>query len=382
MSGSNNVSLFVMKILITGTHFTPALAVINELKRQENVEIIYVGRRATQEGDSTSSVESEEIPKHGVKFMPIITGRLQRSFTLYTVPSLLKIPIGFIQAFFIILKTKPDVILSFGGYVGVPIVFWGWLFSKPVIIHEQTLTSGAANRISSAFADKIAVSFTYGYSFNPKKIILTGNPIRDEVLNPDKKLLSADYQRVFNLWRKQKLPIVLFMGGNQGSHILNMTVEESLNKLKKIAAIIHVTGDNKFSDYERLGKLQSDKYLVKKWIGREFGAVLSKVDLVVCRGGINTLVELAYLGKKALVIPLTFLYQDEQDKNAKYFEKLGMVKILPQAKLSADSLLENIKVCLNGLKVWDKEVREARKAIIPDGAKRLALETILLGKNV
>jgi len=111
-----------MKILITGTHFTSALAVLEELKKYEDIKLIYAGRNTTREGDSSKSVESEVLPKYGIKFIPVIAGRLQKAFTIYTIPSLLKLPIGFIQAFVIFLKEKPDVILSFGGYVSVPIV--------------------------------------------------------------------------------------------------------------------------------------------------------------------------------------------------------------------------------------------------------------------
>ena len=190
-----------MRILLTGTHFTTAAATIPELQKFHDVKLVYVGRKTTKEGDSTPSVESIELPKLGVKFIPITTGRLQRSFTLYTIPSLLKIPVGFIQALFIILKEKPDVVLSFGGYVGVPIVFWAWLFSIPVIIHEQTLVSGLANTISSWFADKIAVSFESDDSFNGEKVILTGNPIRQEIL--DAKVVR----------RRSLLPTILITGG-------------------------------------------------------------------------------------------------------------------------------------------------------------------------
>src|SRR3990167_11273168 len=100
-----------MNILITGAHFTPAVAVIEQLKKYPDISITYVGRKYTQEGDDSSSVESQVIPTLGVKFISLITGRLQRSFTRYTILSILKIPIGFVQAFYIILKEKPDVVL-------------------------------------------------------------------------------------------------------------------------------------------------------------------------------------------------------------------------------------------------------------------------------
>ncbi len=378
-----------MKVLFTGAHFTPAIAVIEELKKYPDVNIVYVGRRSTQEGDSSPSQESQIVPRLGVKFIPIIAGRLQREFTIYTIPSLLKIPIGIIQAFFITLKEKPDVILSFGGYVAVPTVIVGWLFSVPIIVHEQTLVSGLANKITSLFADKIALSFRGGNEADNKNTFVSGNPIRSIVTHPDGNL--GGYYKIFNVARGEKLPVILIGGGNQGSHIINETIETCVEKLTKIACIIHVTGDNKFSDFERLRDLgeYGERYLVKKWIGEEYGAILQKVDLVVSRAGANTLTELAYMGKPALVIPIPYLYQDEQNKNAKYFGKLGLVKILPQSRLSGKSLVENIKLMLNdpsfvrgGLNHFKKKAKKVKKFIIPDASKRLALETILLGKTV
>lgn len=346
---------------MTGAHFTPAVAVGQELMKSKGVQIVYVGRKSTQEGDKSASAESKILPVLGIKFVPIITGRLQRSFTRYTIPSFLKIPIGFLQAFFIIFKEKPNVILSFGGYVAVPVVFVGWLFSIPIIVHEQTLVSGLANRISSLFADKIAVSFP---TQNPKAI-LTGNPLRRNILDGAKLY----HPRGVN---------ILVTGGNQGSHVINLAVEESLDKLTKIASVIHVTGDNKFHDFERLVIRQNSRYIVRKWIGEQWGEVLTKADLVVSRAGINTLSELAYLGIPALIIPIPYLYQDEQNKNAKFFENLGLVKILPQSKLSGETLYKSIKESLKDLDSLTKEAKNAKKVIIPDAAKRLALETLLL----
>lgn len=365
-----------MKILVTGAHFTPAVAVIEELKKYKDIRIVYVGRKTTLEGDNTKSQESKILPTLGVKFIPLISGRLQRTFTIYTIPSLLKIPFGFIQAVYIILKEKPDVILSFGGYVAVPVIFAGWLFSIPIIIHEQTLVTGLANKISSFFADKIALSFNIGNFKKPT--IFTGNPIRETVLRPSNNLPS-DYQKIFNTAKQKKLPVLLVTGGSQGSHIINTTIEESLGKLSEIACIIHITGDNKFNDFERLEKRQNEFYQVKKWIGEEYGSILSKADLVISRAGINTLTELAFLAKPALVIPIPF--QKEQSQNAKYFEEIGLARILPQSKLSGKSLLKEIRYVLNDLNHFNKSAKGYQGINIKDAAKRLALETILLINN-
>lgn len=376
-----------MKVLVTGAHFTTAVAVIEELQKQKGIEVVYVGRSSTREGDSSPSPESQLLPKLGVKFIPIITGRFQRAFTIFTIPSLFKIPIGFLQSFYILFKEKPDVILSFGGYIAVPIVIVGWLLSIPIIIHEQTLVSGLANTICSWFADKIAISFKINHSFDRSKVVLTGNPLRREILEIYQGVNVSHpgggidrHSRIFEVARKEKLPVILVTGGNQGSHVINLAIEGCLEKLLKIACVIHQTGDSKFKDFERFSKVQSKRYLISKYFFDEMPYLLRNVDLVVSRAGINTLTELAYFGTPTLVIPIPYLYKDEQTKNAKFFEELGLVEVLPQSKLSGNYLLENIKDMLKELDQHKKGARKAKEVIIPDAAKSLALETILLVK--
>lgn len=337
-----------MKILITGAHFTPALATIEELKKKYKTDIVYVGRKTTLEGDNTSSAESQVLPKLKVRFIPIQTGRWQ-------LESFLKIPIGFMQAAYIIFKEKPDVVLSFGGYVAVPVVFVAWLASIPVIIHEQGLSLGLANKLSSLFASKIAVSFPQESS-NPK-IVLTGNP---SIKPAHPKRMQSGRQ-------------ILITGGNQGAHVVNVAAEECLDKLTKLARVIHQTGDSKFKDFERLKSTENKNYRVEKFIHQDWEDLLAESDLIVSRAGINTLSELAFLGKPALLIPIEG--HKEQNLNAVYFESLGVAKILPQSRLTGESLFKTVKQMLdNKIKVNIK----AKSVILPDGAKRLALETVLL----
>lgn len=367
-----------MRILITGSHFTPAIATIEELQKYSDTEIVYVGRKTTREGDSSMSVESQELPKLGVKFRTIITGRLQRHLGLYTILSLLKIPVGFLQAFYIILSEKPDVILSFGGYVAVPLVIAGWLMSIPIIIHEQTLVTGLANKISSYFADKIATSFEGSNGFPKNKVVLTGNPIRKSIIQPKEVKLESGYSKLFKIAKQKKLPIIFVTGGNQGSRIINLAVEENLKKLLTIACVVHQTGDSEYKDYERLKEFGSDYYLVTKWVGDEIGVLLKNTDLVVSRAGINTLLELSYLQKPALVIPLPI--HSEQNKNSHFFEKLGLAHVLHQKELVKDNLYKKIKELINDLPQIKNQAKKAKEVVIETAAKRLAIETQLLVK--
>lgn len=371
-----------MKIFITGAHFTPAQAVIEELKEDPDIKIVYFGRKYTMEGNKILSVESQVLPKLGVKFVPIIAGRLQRSFTVYTIPSLFKVPIGVLQSFYLLLQDRPDVVLSFGGYVSVPVVISAWLLSIPVITHEQTLVSGLANTINSWFADKVAVSFPNHDLGKASRLVLTGNPLRREVVEPGGG--SEDIKRIVKLSEREKLPLILITGGNQGSHAINLGVLGVLEELGDVACIVHQTGDSKFNDLEALtdkqkGLKRPERYLAKKWIeGKDIGEILRNADLAVSRAGANTLLELANFGVPALVIPIPYLNKNEQMVNARYFEKSGLVRVLPQNELTPESLLVSIKKMVKDLPKLKEKTKEAKSVIVPDAAKRLVLETILL----
>lgn len=375
-----------MKILITGTHLTPALAVIEQFKNDSNIDLVYIGRSSTMEGDKTKSIESQIFSNLGIKFLPLISGRLQKVLTPYTVLSLFKIPIGFIQAIYYLLIEKPDVILSFGGYISVPVVICSWLLNIKIIIHEQTLVSGFANTISSYFADKIAVSFSGGRLFRNKNITVTGNPIRREILNPIGTSDDEEINKIINFSKKEKKPLIFITGGNQGSHVINEAISESLNKLTELGFVIHQTGDSKYKDFDKLSSLRltlsdPERYLVRKWIdGSDFGFILKNADLAVSRSGINTMQELAFWRIPTIAIPLPYLFGNEQTVNAGYFEKAGLVKVLYQKDLTPENLLSEIKLILKNLNSLKEKALDVKNIIIPDADKRLALETIILAK--
>lgn len=366
-----------MKILITGAHFTPALAVIEELKKIDpTISIVYVGRSNTLEGDNVRSIESQLLPSVGIRFIPIIAGRIQRRISIYTILSLLKIPIGFIQSLFIIVNEKPDLIVSFGGYVAVPLVLTSWLWSIPILIHEQTLVSGLANKFSALFANKICVSFAENDLFKDKKAVLTGNPIRQELLTPG--ILPHELEQFIDKAKKEKLPLIFVTGGNQGSHVINMAIKDALLDLLKISFVIHQTGDSKYQDFNKLSEIKHERYVVTKWVGAEIGGILSQVDLIISRAGANTLIEAAFFKKPVLAIPIPYIFQDEQYKNAKYFEKLGLVTILPQSRLNGNSLIESVKSIFKSYDEVKQKAMGAENIVIQDAAKRVALEVMLL----
>ena len=145
-----------MKILITGGHFSPALAVIEGIRPKDDV--LVVGRKHALEGDSGLSFEYEVAKKHSIPFVEISTARIQRVLTKHTLFSVLKFPVGLTQAFFILKKYKPDIVLTFGGYIAVPIAIASYVLDIPIVIHEQTQKAGLANRLIALFAKKTSPS--------------------------------------------------------------------------------------------------------------------------------------------------------------------------------------------------------------------------------
>lgn len=368
-----------MKILVTGSHFTPAQAVIEELLKLPDIKIVYLGRKYARDDDKAESVESKILPKLNVKFIPIIAGKLNRYLSFQAVISLLITPIGFIQAFYYLLKEQPDMIISFGGFTGLPVVVSGWLLSIPSIIHEQGLKMGLTNFISGFFADIIAVSFKDFKNpifIDSKKVVVTGNPIRSEIL--DVAAQPAKYIKQFvEQVKKRKKRLVLITAGNQGSHKINLIVEDKILELTKTATIIHQTGESKYDDFSNLKKNESQDYLVEKWIDADnLSYILNNVNLVICRAGINTLSELSIKSAPALMVPIPL--GSEQTMNAQYFSSLGLGDVIDDSKLTPETFILKVKELLSRSESIKNSIKSVNEALVLGAEKRLVQEVLIL----
>ncbi len=314
-------------ILMTGGHAaTTALAVIEEIKRTESlrdIQIYFVGSRYAMEGLDIETLEYKTLTKIGVNFYPIVTGRLQTKFTRYTLFSLIKIPIGFVHAFFILLKIKPRLVLTFGGFASFPVVFWSFLFGIPVVMQEQTIAAGRAAIFSAVFARKILLARSESLKYFPKdKCVVTGNPIMREVLN-------------IKPVGKHSPESILFMGGSRGSSFVNKLAMAIIPELIKKYHVIHITGDKDFPEVVKfksaLSKATSDNYeVVSGATPFEMGRFYGQIDLVVGRAGANTVSEVLYLKKPAIFIPLGLSFADEQTKNAMYSKEFGIGRVISE----------------------------------------------------
>jgi UDP-N-acetylglucosamine--N-acetylmuramyl-(pentapeptide) pyrophosphoryl-undecaprenol N-acetylglucosamine transferase len=328
-----------MKIIIIGGHLAPALSVIEALPK--DTDILFVGRKYALEGDSALSLEYKTITSLKIPFVGLNTGRLQRKMTEYTLLSLLKLPFGVIKSFLILAKFRPDIVVGFGGYVSIPVIFCAFLLRIPVIIHEQTMEVGLANKIASFFAKKICISWDSSRKHFPKdKVVWTGNPMRKFRVSDTKFL-------IFN----NKLPIILVAGGSSGSHAINVLMEGIVGELLTKYNVIHQVGDSqKYRDFDRLEKLRRnlpeqlrENYILQKLIDPSaIGDLFNLSSLVISRSGVNTVTELVHFEKPSILIPLPFSQYDEQLRNAQFLEKIGLGIVLKQSELNEKKLLKVI----------------------------------------
>ena len=354
-----------MKIVIVGGHFSPALSIVENL--MDKNEIFYFGRKTNFEGDKGLSLEYSQIQALGIKFYPITAARYQRKFTRYTLISFSKLPVGFIQSYRLLSKLKPSVVLAFGGYLSIPVCLSAKILNIPVVIHEQTLEAGFANKFISNFADKVLVSWESSRKFFPEsKTILTGLPLTKEIVSVKKQKKE-----------KEDIKTIYITGGSSGAHFINQIVLDSLEGLLNNFYVIHQTGDSvKFNDYDKanlikqsLSKKLSDRYFVKKFFtAKESSNSIQKADIVLGRAGINTISELIYLEKPALLIPLPFGQKNEQQNNANFLKDLGLAEIVSQKDLTSDDLVKKIKFMISSLGNYrlkkDVLVKNAEEKII------------------
>lgn len=374
-----------MKLLIVaggGGHFAPALAVIEKLPKEW--ELLVVGRKYVFEGDQSFSLEYQTAKKLKIPFKSLTTGRLQRKFTKYTINSLLKIPVGLAQATAILNGFKPDVVLSFGGYVSVPITLSASILRIPVIIHEQTLEAGIANKLVARFARKICISWKQSGNFFPKdKTVLTGNPLRKEFEMGDlrtEKFIKGPHD-------KSSESTIYITGGSSGSHAINILIEGCVEKLLEKYNIIHQVGSSsQYNDFERLEKLRDNLppelksgYRLYKFIDpSKVADFLNKADLVISRSGINTVTELMYFGKPSVLIPLPYGQHQEQLKNAMFIKELGIAEIAEQNSLSSQQLVVLVNKMFDNIEMYRKNAKEGKKIIDIHAADKI-IEVI---KNV
>ncbi len=381
------------KILVvgggSGGHLSSANALLESMLDEYRVpakDIVYVGGDLGMEGEKIgNSLEQKQMVNKPYNTYFLRAGKFQRQISLNTVKLLLRTVLGFFDAIEILKKEKPDLVLSTGGFVSVPICIISWISGIPIYLHEQTASVGLSNKIIGKLAKKIYVSFKESTKYFPKgKALHVGNNVRKAIFIKDKtEKTSKEIAEIFK--NSKEYPVIYFSGGSLGSHILNRKVISSLDQLLEKYSVILQTGDNQqFKDFEyALGKkLELDENISKrflpiKYIDKEnIGYVLNNMHLFVGRSGANTVYEIGVLKKNALFIPIPWVTHNEQYLNAKVLEDIGTAKILEEKYLNESNLLEEIQRLENQLKLREIQY-EKLEELFPINATSRILNDIL-----
>ena len=347
-----------IKLLITGGgtggHVSPALATIQAVQARAigadwTPMFQYVGSR--------HGVEQELAEAAGIPFVGVQSGKLRRAASvrgLLTVKNLadaLRVPVGIGQAIAEVRKFKPDAVLATGGYVSVPTVVAAGLLGRPVLIHEQTVQIGLANKIAARFASRIALTFEGAARELPealrRKTFVTGNPVRQAIFGGDK---ARAVERFGFDPSEKSLPTVYVTGGALGAKSINAAVEAVLPELLAVCRVIHqcgrADGDKLVAVKNALPAHLERRYFVVPFVGDEIADIFALCDLIVGRSGAGTVTEAAAVGKPALFIPLVPTGGDEQTRNAKRSVDAGAAVLLPSRDLSGPHLLSEIAALL------------------------------------
>lgn len=330
----------IKKIVIIGGHPTPAIALIDNLEKEKNIKIYFFGRKKSTEGDSAHSLEYKLLSKRkSINFYSITSGRLQRKFTPYTIPSLLKIPFGFFQSLFYLIKIKPSLVVGFGGYLSVPVVISSYILRIPIFVHEQTSIPGLSTKITGKFAKKIFISFNSSSKFfDTQKVIFSGNLLRSEIIKPS-SLADSELKKFL----ENKEPLIYVTGGGQGSKLINDFMFTNFDELVKMPYrfIIQTGSLNNAKSYSDLKfKTSSQANLAQKLLivehlsTGEVGAILNKKPVIFGRSGANTITEIVYHQIPSILVPLDIAAGSEQLQNAQLLTDKNLAKIIKSKDLT------------------------------------------------
>jgi len=314
----------------TGGHLYPGIALARELSGRGYVPIFVV-----KENDIGSSIISSE----GFSYKQIPATGLPRKISLKIFLFIYNFVKGLFNAFFIVKKAQPIVVIGMGGYISFPVLVAGIILRKKTIIHEQNSIPGLANKILSYCVNNVALSYAQSAKYFPNgKSTLTGNPVRKEIINADKN----ESLQVFGL-SKDKFTILVF-GGSQGASKINSTLIEAMDKLvefKDEIQFLHITGKANYEATSLKYAKQPFTYALYPYL-ENMACAYAASDMVLCRAGATTLAELALLALPSVLVPFAYATNNHQQKNAELYSKNYQAQIIQEKYLTPELLAEKI----------------------------------------
>mgnify|MGYP000011449095 CR=1 FL=1 len=337
----------VMKSIVltgggTSGHVTPNIALVPRL-RSRGYNIYYIG--------SKNGIEKQLIEKEGITYYGIPAGKLRRYFDVKNFTDIFRIIGGYGQALSVLRKIKPDIVFSKGGFVSCPVVWAAWSLRIPVIIHESDMTPGLTNKLSAPFAKKVCYTFPETKKYVvPEKAVLTGLPVRDEIVSGDKikgyKLCGFSGNK----------PVIMVIGGSQGAENINRVVRSALKELLGTFQVVHICGrGNVKTGYENLKGYKQFEY-----VNEELPDIFACADVLISRAGATVLFEILSVKKPALLIPLSrSASRGDQILNAESFKKNGYSDVLPEEEFTEKSLVDRINELYRNRNKYIKAMQNA-----------------------
>ncbi|MCA6362566.1 MAG: undecaprenyldiphospho-muramoylpentapeptide beta-N-acetylglucosaminyltransferase [Bacteroidetes bacterium] len=365
------VSLPPLKFILsgggTGGHIFPAIAIANALKvMYPDAEFLFVGAKGR--------MEMEKVPAAGYKIEGLWISGLQRRFTLENLSFPFKVVSSILRARRILRSFKPDAVIGTGGYASGPMLRVAARAGVPTLIHEGNSYPGITSKILASSVDRICVAYDHMERFFPKeKLLVTGNPVRQDILKLDGKRTRA--LEMFKLDGER--PVVLVIGGSLGARTVNEAIGAGLQRLSEAGIqLLWQTGEAWAPKAKELAAKFNGNILPHAFI-REMDYAYAAADVVVSRAGASSISELAIVNKPVVFVPSPFVAEDHQTKNAMALVNKGAGLLIKDADAQTHLITELIKLVNDDERRHQFTVNIAALAI-PDAAQRIASEVMSL----
>lgn len=341
----------------SGGHIFPALSFLESLKESDKkLETLLVLPKA--------GIKPKVLPK-GCKVEYISIKPIRLNLNSKSLIALFKLLQGSLESLILLLKFKPDIVVGFGSIASLPMLFFAWVFRIKTLIHEQNVVPGRANRLLAKFVDKVAVSFAQTRDYlkiDPKRLAVTGNPIRRQLKRIEKKEALSFFGFSQNKFT------VLVMGGSQGSHNINTAFLKAVSQIKNNGnlQVIHLAGEK---DQALLRQGYNNLQVSLKLLAflEDMQYAYNAADLAICRSGATTIAELINFQLPAIIIPYPFAYA-HQLQNARILEKTGSAIVISDNDLGGGLLQRTLESLLQDtIKLDNMRLGFKNKAGIPAG---------------
>ncbi len=341
----------------TGGHIYPAIAIANYIKEQKpDASFLFIGNEGGMEADLVAHA--------GYDISFIRVQGLKRKLTLENLKTAARLITSRRAATKILKAFRPDVVIGTGGYVCLPVMLAAAKLKIPSLVHEQNVFPGLSVRVAGRHSDT-AISFPETEKYfkkPPKRVILTGNPIRPELLRAEQKKTGGE-------------PLVLLSGGSLGAAKINETLIELLKMSgQDYYGIIASTGKRNYESVMQRIRDENIRLCENKQIVpyiHNMDEVMASADLAVSRAGAISVSELCAMGKPAILIPSPNVTNDHQTYNARAMEKIGAAVVVPESELSGEVLAGQIKTLLSNRTLLDEMASAAKNAAICDACERI-----------